>query len=239
VSGKGLATLHSLLGISPKPPSVSSTEILLRGMVLLVVSQALLVELFGASNVSTTGTPPAFPCGAGPNGFTVCPTVPALLPAEEDYLFVWLATDGTIPLASPTRHLQYGFVFDADGISANDYVPPPAFANDFYGGTDRWYSVEYDPVGGWRLLVTDARSDAFAVAPTGIVTGIPSAARAIIVDNAIGLFVPRSEFAVDFPAYRVTAFEHGGDFGIPPPNDWSGDLSPTVAEGLATFPEGD
>jgi hypothetical protein len=229
-SGRGGPTLHSLLAVLPKPPSTDPTEILLRGMLLMAVTRATLEGLFGAGNVAPAGNPPDFPCGAGPNGFTVCPTMPAPMPVE-DYLFVWLATNGTIPLASPTRTYQYGFVFDADGNAANDYVPAPAVANDFYGGTDRWYSVEYDPVAGWRLIVTDARNNVFTV--------IPSGARAIIVDNAIGLFVPTSEFAVDFPAYRVTAFEHGGDFGIPPPNDWSGDLSPTVAEGLATYGEDD
>jgi hypothetical protein len=236
----GTVILHSALSVPAKATSTDATEILLRGIVLLTVNRAVLEALFGPLSVGTAGTPPEFPCGAGPNGFTVCPMIPSLMPVG-DYLFVWLATNGTIPLASPTRTFQYGFVFDADGIAANNYVPPPAFANDFYGGTDRWYSVEYDPVGGWRLVVTDARSDASAVAPSAVhaITVVPSAARAIIVDNAIGLFVPKSEFAVDLPAYRVTAFEHGGDFGIPPPNDWSGDLSPTVAEGLATFPDED
>jgi hypothetical protein len=222
-----LATIHSVPSVPPKPPADAFAEIVLRGIFLQFYSYQLLLELFGPDQVvAPAATLPRFPCGSGPEALTVCsnPSVPL---AAGNYVVAWMATGGTIPLADPNRHLQFGFVFDADGNAANNYVPSPGFANDFYGGSDRWYSVEYTPALGWRLIVTDARNNAFTV--------IPSGARALIRDNGIVLLVPAAEFAVANPAYRVTLFSHLGNYGIPQPHIWSGDLSPTVALGLSAF----
>ena len=62
---------------------------------------------------------------------------------------------------------------------------------------------------------------------------VASAARVIIRGNAMLLVVPRSEFKVDKPKFRVTSFAHKGDFGIKPPHVWSGDPTPAVDQPLA------
>ena len=48
--------------------------------------------------------------------------------------------------------------------------------------------------------------------------------------NLVLLVVPASEFQVDLPTYRVTSFNHMGDWGFD--NAWSADVQPTVAQGL-------
>jgi hypothetical protein len=61
---------------------------------------------------------------------------------------------------------------------------------------------------------------------------VASGARMTISDGAIMLVVPMTEFVDQSPSYRVTSFRHRGDFGLNPPHDWSGDIVPTVDEGL-------
>jgi hypothetical protein len=81
----------------------------------------------------------------------------------------------------------------------------------------------YSPDRGWEMVVS--------VPGTGTV---PSGARAIIGEWGITLFIPESEIAdPDAAGYRVTAFEHLGDFGMNPPFYWSGDLYPVVGAPLA------
>lgn len=168
-----------------------------------------------------------FPCGNGPNGFTVCPVLDAPDPGGEQLVIaVQYAAD--IPLADPSNLSQYGFVFDQDGDASNNYRPIPQFAGDYYQDTDKWYSVEYSPAQGWRLVVTDARNGSFVQ--------VASAARAVISGRVMMLVVPASEFAVARPAYRTTAFRHRGDFGQNPPHDWNADYDPQPGKPLRKFP---
>jgi hypothetical protein len=164
-----------------------------------------------------------FPCGDGPNGFTICADFPAPAPGGQ-WLLLTMIVDDNIPLDDATNWYQYGFVFDADGVSTNNYVPDPEFPNDFFQNTDRWYSVEYNPAEGWGLSVVDARA--------AKVQAVFSAASATIRDNTILLAVPMSEFGSNNPAYRLTAFTHTGDFGLSG-GDWNADYEPDVNEDLA------
>jgi len=166
-----------------------------------------------------------FPCGAGANGFTVCSAAPQPL-VEGDYVFAYFSVAEDIPLDS-TRLITYGFVFDGDGDTTNNYVPHPSFPDDYFKDSDRWYTVEYAPGSGWTLYCRDATNSVIQEVPTG--------ARAIISGNVILLVVPGSEFAVPDPSYRVTSFTHTGDYGENPPHDWSGDQHPRVSEGLGPF----
>jgi len=225
-SPNGVPVLHSAATVPAQTPTQLFIEIVLQGLIEHAIGIPDLERLFGGASIAPQGGLPQLPCGAGPDGFTVCAETPALL-EPGDYLTVWMTTLATIPLADPVNSYQYGFVFDADGIAANNYVPSASFPNDFFKGTDRWYEVRYAPVDGWSLVVTDARN--------GVLVTVASGARATIVGGSIVLAVPKSEFAVAHPAYRVTAFCHTGNFGIPPPHVWSGDLSPTVAAGLSTW----
>ena len=107
----------------------------------------------------------------------------------------------------------------------NNYQPSSSFPFDLYSDTDRWYSVEYSPAFGWRLIVTDARNNN--------PTTVSSAARVILQNNTMTLIVPKGEFLVPNPTYRVTSYQHTGDFGRT--NPWSGDLHPPVGEPLNEF----
>lgn len=169
-----------------------------------------------------------YPCGLGLNGLTLCAQGAARWEAGR-YVIITNALEGNVPLADPTHYYQYGFVFDSDGDASNNYVPPPAFAKDFFRDTDRWYDASYDPASGWTLKVTDARN--------GDLVPAQSTARVIIASNTMTLVVPREELSAQALEYRVTAFRHLGDFGLNPPNDWSGDVEPPVDQALRTVKE--
>lgn len=164
-----------------------------------------------------------YPCGQGASGFTICPPNPTPVPGGAFHI-VGAALGGALPLADPANRYQYAFVFDEDGNPANNYQPQPAYPSDFFKGTDRWYEANYVPGTGWSLKASNAKN--------GSVTSFPTAARIIVSGNAIVLVVPKAEFAAPTPPYRITAFRHKGDFGIPQPHDWDGDVEPPVASGL-------
>ncbi len=217
----GVETLHSSILIAAAIPFLDFTMI--RGMIALQKNfdQQQVDLLYGRGD---------FPCGTGPNAFTVCPNIP-LQPTGGDFFLVWNSLDAEVPLTDAEHQFQYGFVFDADGDTGNNYQGSGDYANDFYDDTDRWYSVEKTIGGAWTLKVTDARTG------SGF-QEIASAARVIIHEDAMLLMVPASEFADATPRYRVTAFAHHGDYGLNDPFYWSGDLAPPVAEGLATLTAG-
>lgn len=212
----GFEVLHSAVTLAAVIPFLPYTEIHNHGAFLKHFTALAIQRIWGGRE--------DFPCGPGVNGYTVCPNIP-LQPTEGDYFLVWTSTEGVIPVADNEHTYQFGFVFDADGNTSNNYQGSGDFENDFYDDTDRWYSVEYTPAGGWQLKVTDARNG-FGFQQ------VASAARVIIHESVMLLAVPTSEFADPTPRYRVTAFAHHGDYGMNDPFYWSGDLHPTVAEGL-------
>lgn len=177
---------------------------------------------YGDGNERKSGPDDLFPCGEGPNGLTLCPTMPLEPPVGVEYLIVTNQVRGDIPIQDDAYFKQFGFVFDADGDSGNNWVAAPQFPGDTYQGTDLWYSAEYSPSQGWSFLVTDARNNQ--------IRRIASAARILIADSTITLMVPRSEFATANPKMRMTVYAHTGDFGQNDP--WSGDLHPAVGEPL-------
>ncbi|MBX3233134.1 MAG: hypothetical protein KIT84_20290 [Labilithrix sp.] len=205
-------------GVPPKAPG-NFTRLLRRGALVTTLAQALLDARFNNSD---------FPCGAGPNGFTLCPS-PVQPLVEGSYLMLYATVQDPIPLTDATNHFQYGFVFDADGNPSNNYVPAAAYPNDFFKGTDRWYAAEYSPAAGWSLKVTDASG--------GSTSSATSMARVILRDDTILLVVPASEFSVPAPSYRTTLFRHTGDYGANAPHDWDGAVDPPVASGLHPFPQ--
>ena len=173
---------------------------------------------------------PPFPCGSGPNGFTVCPEFDAGNATDTDYLLVTQVLQEDVPIDDPTRSFQYGFVFDSDGDPDNNFQASPAFEGDLFQGTDKWYSLQYSPADGWILAVTNATSGQNPQSAF-------SSARAVINGNAITLVVPYSELPVladdnkkgiDLLSilFRVTAFSYIGNFN----NEWSSDYCPEVDE---------
>lgn len=143
---------------------------------------------------------------------------------EDTHLFV-VALRSDIPYSDPYWHFQFGFAFDADGDDSNNFPAGTSDGNDFFGGTDQWYLVDYDPQSGWRATVADARN--------GQIRGIESDAFMIIQENVIMAFIPTREFATTRPAYRTTVMIHQGDRGVNAPHEWFGDQNPSLEEPLA------
>jgi hypothetical protein len=160
-----------------------------------------------------------FPCGAGTYGTTLCPVMDT--PGKAGRWFVIQTQLGAdVPLKDSVYSYQYGFVFDADDDPGNNYQADPRYADDYYQGTDRWYSAEYSPQAGWQLKVSDARN--------GQIRPVTSSARLVISGSTMSLFVPATEFSAVNPGYRITAFRHKGDYGQMPPHDYSADTHPPV-----------
>lgn len=145
-----------------------------------------------------------FPCGDGPIGKTVCGTAGAFTPG--DWVVLVSDFDSAIPLADPTWRYQHAFVFDADGIAANDYVAPAKYPKDFFAGTDKWFQLFYEPGKGWSVKVVDVR-----ISNTN---PVPSAARFVIAGRELAIFIPRAELDGAAPTFRVTTFRHQGDYGL-------------------------
>lgn len=232
IAPTGVLVAHQNLSVPPKIPPFLLTEISHLGVLEQFLTNAQLRNLFGGSEVQQ-GSPlnPTFPTGVGQQGaFTVEANKSELL-SEGDFYYFFFNTKAPLPLPSmgvdPKLLFQFAFVMDRDGAADNNFSTTD---NDFFNGTDRWYELTYSLGGGWRLFVWDWDDDA------GEKVEITSAARAIFGLNALVLVVPASEFTLSRPGYRVTTFAHDGDFGIPAPHSWSGDLFPTVAQGLHPFP---
>jgi len=219
----GILTRNSNPLVPQRIPALAQ-DVRLFGAVIAVLTLVQLQALF--VGVSDTGSE-AFPPGQGPNGYTVEASPGAPLQAGE-YITFWYSVSEDIPLASQAELFQYAVVCDSDANPANNYVPSPAFPDDFFANTDRWYELNYSPANGWALTCK-------VIGPGNAITTVSSAARAIVRGDSIVMVVPRSEFAVSNPPFRVSTFAHTGDFGQNPPFTWSGDPTPTVAEGLQTW----
>jgi hypothetical protein len=217
----GLLVLNSNLNVPQRVPA-GPQEIRLYGALLFFLTQAQLLEAWGGLDGGAI-----FPPGQGPEGFTVAATPSAPL-AEGEHCFFWLTVQEPIPLADPAQLFQYAFVVDSDANPANNWVPAPAFPADFFKDTDRWYELNYAPASGWSLRCR-------VVGAGNTLTTVPSGARAILSGDTLLLVVPRSEFVLANPPFRATTFAHLGDFGQNPPFTWSGDPTPTVAEGLRSW----
>lgn len=217
----GLLTRNSNPLVPQRLPQLAQ-EIRLIGALLGFFTLLELQAAFGLG--VDTGT---FPVGQGPEGFTVAATPTAPL-ADGEFCAFWMTTAAEIPVSDPNRFYQYAFVVDSDADPANNYLPAPAFPDDFFAGTDRWYELNHAPATGWQLRCR-------VVGPGNTLTVVPSGARAILRGDTWFLLVPRSEFQVANPPFRATSFGHAGDFGQNPPYDWSGDPTPPVAEGLRSW----
>ncbi len=166
-------------------------------------------------------------CGPNDWGLTVCPT-PATRPPEGAFVVLSTVMGGAVPLADATNRYVYAFVFDSDGVSANNYRAPPNYPSDFYDDTDRWYEASWTPGGSWVLTAKTARG--------GTIMQVPTAARMVLSGDTLFFIAPRGEFDVATPKWRFTAFRHKGDHGLNPPYDWNGDVEPPVGRPLFEFP---
>lgn len=126
---------------------------------------------------------------------------------EGEVLVVAVRHQTTVPIASTEKSYIYSLVFESDGDPANDWVFNPPFDWDFFQGTDRWYEAIYEhATGTWILGVTQVSAGNELARP------LPSAVRAVIIDEWVIWFVPSSEIP-DFPGrLRAVAFGHDGNF---------------------------
>ncbi len=124
---------------------------------------------------------------------------------------------------------QYGIVLDIDGESGNNYAASSSFPKDTFDGTDRWYQVVAGEAYGapkWNLRVDQMQGGS----PT------PAESNAILIQDGNAFVLVAQESEVPPTAtFRVTSFRHTGDFGMQPPNDFSGDVFPEVGMPLAEF----
>lgn len=157
-----------------------------------------------------------YPCG-GESALVLCADPKAAVDDSEQ-IVVTFRTEGTIPVADPENSFVLGFAFDADGDASNNFVPPAKEAGDYFGKTDKWYKITYEPKAGWKLAVLDASTDA--------PKSVASRARFIIDKNVAAIVIPASEFEVATPALRISLLRHTTGA------DWSGLAYPKPGEPL-------
>lgn len=171
---------------------------------------------------STATLDDSYPCDRNEAGLRVLCDGDGAEAREEDYLVVGIHVAQEVPLeAEDTLVLSYAFQRDTD--PDNDYVPPDELANDYVGGTDRWYVATRSPGDGWSFEAFESTGTDFAAVDTD--------ARLILEVETAVLMVPAAEFEVPDPASRVSLFRHDGDEGRDS-GDWSGFVYPPLDQPL-------
>jgi hypothetical protein len=165
-----------------------------------------------------------YPCNESRDGtLALCSADGQEFVQDEDYLVVVFELQNPLPQADTTNFLVVSFAFDTDNDTSNNFTPPAETANDYAGGTDKWYTARYTPADGWIL-------ETFAWNGTAI-ESVPTNARIILEGKSAALLAPASEFATDVPGSRISLFRHTGDEGAN--GDWSGLVYPPLGAPLA------
>ncbi|MGH7468311.1 MAG: hypothetical protein ACRENP_10030 [Longimicrobiales bacterium] len=208
-------TMHPSATVPPQPRVMDHTSFNIVGGLPATTIDATAAAAFNQQ----------YPCGTHATGRTLCPQTGTLAPGP--YVVVFGVMNGDFPATDPTNIYQYGFVFDRDGLTSNNFIPAPAFPNDFFKGTDRWYILDGTPQQGWTLSAKTASGTIAAPSTT--------AARALMIGRTAILIVPASEFSVPSPDVRFTGFKHNGGFGQNG-TPWSGDVQRPVGQVLYDLP---
>jgi hypothetical protein len=212
-------------------PILRFTEIILMGMLTLPLTFLQLQSNFWRSKTEPESNVAVnFPPGQGAIGYTLHPDMEVdMVPGDFHVFHSWMRLGGVIPIKDPepkNRH-TYAFVLDSDGSVTNNWKARPTYPNHFWQGTDRWYEIRYnqkDTPGAWSFRV-------WQVDATGKASQVASAARAIIVEDAIVLVVPKSEIPGPSATWRTTTFVHQtDDLGGISPFLWSGDVEPAISK---------
>jgi len=168
----------------------------------LRMSQQQVYEAFNQSD---------FPCGEGEVATTFCLDGAPEVPAGE-VVMVGATLDAPVPLESTDRSYLF-FVGFEDGDPANNLTDGAGYGL----GTDRRYLLSYSPGGGWVFEVEGVEE---------------SAARFIVLDDAVLLVVPLAELGAS-PTFRFATFENAGDgLDLTNTSDWAGDAVPSVGAQL-------
>jgi hypothetical protein len=166
-----------------------------------------------------------FPCDSEiEGGIVVCTDAAEPMP-EGDVFMLVMQLAGEVPLQDPERFYTYAAVFDADGETSNNFRFQPPYNWDYFQGTDRWYTLDWDPnQSSLALSVTDVARNQWSA---------PSKARAVIHGDVVVFFIPAEEFSVEQPGYRLTAFGHDGSFAL---EQSSGDVTGADPTEALTIP---
>jgi hypothetical protein len=122
-------------------------------------------------------------------------------------LVVMVQHDDLVPTSPAGTSYIYSLVFDSNGLADDNWHANPPFDWDYFAGTDRWYQATYDHVSKtWVLFVTQVSADGTTQQV------LPSAVRAVIIDDWFVWFVPESELPSYPSPLRATAFAHDGAF---------------------------
>lgn len=147
-------------------------------------------------------------CGEVSNrGRVVCPTGVQDFP-EGDMVSVAMQLALPVPQDASDKSYIYSAVFESDDDSGNDWVIQQPYDWDYFQGADRWYQLIWSHGSSqWSLTVTqvDGSQNTANVSSS-------SAVRAVINDDTIIFYIPRSELPGTAPAYRVSAFAHDGSY---------------------------
>jgi hypothetical protein len=173
-----------------------------------------------------------YPCGENTGTrIVVCADDSVSMPQQGGDVWMFaMALEDDVPLAAGDHSYIYSAVFDSDGQPANDWQFRPPFDFDLFRDTDRWYQLIWNhQAGQWNLTVTQVNNSQQTAS-------VPSAVRAVIQGDTIVFFIPASEFSVDRPPYRMTAFGHDGAFSE---SDRGADVSGTDPTAPLTVPPGD
>ena len=134
----------------------------------------------------------------------VCPEGDTAIP-NEPLALVFMVLDTEVVGAEESGQGIWAYVADADGETANDWVPQGSFDWDYFQGTDTWFQLFHDfGTGSWSI--TASRVDS-----SQIIQPVELPVRAVIRGNTITFIVPESSIPLDAP-YRVSAFVHDGTF---------------------------
>ncbi len=231
--GEGCMALREADSSPPKHstgedwPALILDNFIIHGAIISLIHLSTASNNFAPGvNISPVTINSEYPCGDGPHGKTLC--VQDIPLPEGDWFMAAVVTGDDVPLADPTRSHQIGFVFDADGNTANNYQASPDYPSDFFIDTDRWYTANYAPGSGWSMSVSQWNG-------SQATPDVASMARIIIQGNLLVALIPASELGgQSCPPHRMTTFSHLGDYGLNPPHDWAGDIEPPVASGLGT-----
>lgn len=172
-------------------------------------------------------------CVADDASAIVCPTNLRTDIAGSYWHGVGASMQGPVPHASirgDSEHqvrsdsldYQYAVAMDVDGDLSNNYLPSAPFLNDFYTDRDRAYELMLPAVGAPYVQRRDFSAGTWSVVPTG--------ARAVIDANAWLMLIPDDELPNGCPRHDLWSFAHAGDYGLEPPNYWSGDGEVGVCE---------
>jgi hypothetical protein len=200
----------------------------------IILQELVQTDITGFLGVRLAMTPNAtgayfnkslFPCDSEIEGGIVVCTEKAEPMPEGDVFMLVMQLAGEVPLQDPERFYTYAAVFDADGEPSNNFRFQPPYNWDYYQGTDRWYTLNWDFIhGDWSLSVTDVARNQWSA---------PSKARAVIHGDVVVFFIPAEEFSVEQPGYRLTAFGHDGSFAL---EQSSGDVTGADPTEALTIP---